>query len=72
MQGTSAAGEYLTNPDRFEELMKLLKVSANGPVPYFELVLKLVSVEGTSVSTQPVMHRIVDGNSLQSMGYTGR
>ncbi|HEY3440617.1 MAG TPA: hypothetical protein VGK29_07695 [Paludibaculum sp.] len=72
MQGTSAAGEYLANPDRFEELMKLLKVPQNGRVPYFELVVKLVAVEGTSVSTQPVLHRIVDEKSLQSMGYTGR
>lgn len=72
MQGTSAAGEYLTNEDRFEELMKRLKVPPNGTVPYFELVVKLVSVEGTSVSTQPVMQRTVDQKSLQSMGYTGR
>ncbi len=72
MQGTSAAGEYITNPNRFEELMKLLKVPPNGPVPYFELVLQLVSVEGTSVSAQAVMHRIVGEESLHSMGYTGR
>lgn len=64
MQGTSAAGEYLTNPERFEELMKLLKTPKEGPAPYFELVVKLVSVEGTSVSTHPVMHRIVDEKSL--------
>lgn len=72
MQGTAAAGEYLTNPDRFEELMKLLKVAEGDGVPYFELVLKLVSVGGTSVSPQPVMHRILDGKSLRPMGYTGR
>jgi hypothetical protein len=72
MQGTSAAGEYLTNPERFDELMKLLKVRQDGVVPYFELVVKLVSVEGTSVSTQPVMHRIVDEKALHSMGYTDR
>jgi hypothetical protein len=72
MQGTSAAGEYITNPDRFDELMKLLKVSEGKPVPYFELVVKLVSVAGTSVSAQPIMHRILDANSMRSMGYTGR
>ena len=72
MQGTSAAGEYLTNPDRFEELVKLLKVGGDGVVPYFELVIKLVAVESTSVSTEPVLHRIIDEKALHSMGYTGR
>jgi len=72
MQGTSAAGEYITNSDRFEELLKLLKVNDGAPVPYFEMVVKLVSVGGTSVSTRPVMLRILDSKSMRSMGYTGR
>lgn len=45
MEGTEAAGELITNMDRFGTLLRQIGVK-NGPVQPFELLLKLTAVAG--------------------------
>lgn len=70
MQGSAAAGDFLTSPGKLEELAKALGAAPGRPLPYFEAVLKLVAVDVSSVSTQIVAHRIIDASRLESIRYT--
>jgi hypothetical protein len=46
MEGTEAAGELITNLDRFGALLRRIGVQKNGPVRPFEMLLKLTAVAG--------------------------
>lgn len=70
MQGSGAAGDFLTRPDKLEILARTLGVAAGQPLPYFEAILKLVAVDVSSISTQIVAHRIVDASKLEPIRYT--
>jgi hypothetical protein len=70
MQGSAAAGDFLTSPGKIEELAKALGTGPGRPLPYFEAVLKLVAVDVSSVSAQIVAHRVIDASKLESIRYT--
>lgn len=70
MQGSAAAGDFLTSPVKIEELAKTLGTGAGRPLPYFEAVLKIVAVDVSSVSAQIVAHRVIDASKLESIRYT--
>lgn len=70
MQGTAAAGDFLTRPDKIEQLAQRLGVAPGRPLPYFEGVLKLVAVETSSVSAQIVAHRVLDPSKIEPIRYT--
>jgi len=46
MEGTEAAGELMTNLDRFGALLRRIGVNKNGPIQPFEVLLKLTAVAG--------------------------
>ena len=46
MEGTEAAGELITNMDRFGALLRQIGVKKNGPIQPFEVLLKLTAVAG--------------------------
>jgi hypothetical protein len=46
MEGTEAAGELITNMDRFGALLRQIGVKKNGPIEPFEVLLKLTAVAG--------------------------
>lgn len=52
MQGTEAASEFLTNAATFDEFLGKIGWHADKPMPVFEVVLKLVTIGGSSISTQ--------------------
>ncbi len=70
MQGSAAAGDFLTNSAKLGELAKALGTAPGRPFPYFEAILKLVAVDVSSVSTEIVAHRVVDASKLESIRYT--
>ncbi len=46
MEGTEAAGEMITNLDRFGDLLRRIGVKKNAPIQPFEVLLKLTAVAG--------------------------
>lgn len=52
MQGTEAAGDFLTNATAFEAFLKQIDWRPDRPLPVFEVVLKLVTMAGSSTSNQ--------------------
>ena len=52
MQGTEAASEFLTNAATFDEFLGKIGWRPDKPMPVFEVVLKLVTIGGSSISTQ--------------------
>ena len=52
MQGTEAATEFLTNAATFEEFLRKIGWKPDRPLPLFELVVKLVTVGGSSISSE--------------------
>jgi hypothetical protein len=58
MQGTEAAGEFLANPVRFEEFLKVIGWREDLKLPVFEVVLKLVTVGGSSISSEIFAYHI--------------
>lgn len=69
MQGSEAAGDYLTNPERLAVLAEKLAVG-KGPWPYFEAIVKLVAVDVSSISTEIVAQRLIDASKLEPIRYT--
>jgi hypothetical protein len=51
-QGTEAAGEFLADGIRFEEFLRQIGWRDQRSLPTFEVALKVVAVEGSSVSSQ--------------------
>jgi hypothetical protein len=51
-QGTEAAGEFLADSIRFEEFLQQIGWRDQRALPTFEVALKVVAVEGSSVSSQ--------------------
>ncbi len=70
MQGSEAAGDLLTRADKLELLTRTLGAHPGKPLPYFEVIVKLVAVDVSSISTQIVAHRIVDASKLEAIRYT--
>ena len=70
MQGSEAAGDFLTRADKLELLTRALGVAAGKPLPYFEVIVKLVAVDVSSISTQIVAHRVIDPSKLEAIRYT--
>jgi hypothetical protein len=65
MQGTEAAGEFMTSADKLESLARILGVR-EGRWPYFEAVVQLTAVEASSVDVKVVAHRKVESSTLQN------
>jgi hypothetical protein len=70
MQGSEAAGDYLTRPEKLEQLAHALGADPAKPLPYFEAVVKLIAVDASSVSTQIVAYRVIDASKLEAIRYT--
>jgi hypothetical protein len=61
MEGTEAGIEYLTGPDLAKEMPPELAARVAKPgvhSPYFEILLKLRTVGGTSESVEPIAYRM--------------
>jgi hypothetical protein len=52
MQGTEAAGEFVTNPVKLDAFLRKIHWASDRPLPVFELVLKLVTMGGSSTASQ--------------------
>lgn len=57
MEGTEAAAGVLLNPKLFEELNRKLAAPANGPVPYFEAVIRASSRVGSGSGVELITLR---------------
>jgi hypothetical protein len=58
-QGTEAAGDFLTHPERFDEfLQQQIDWDPDGPLPAFEVVLKLTTVGGSPIHTQILAYNV--------------
>ncbi len=63
MEGTEAGVEYLTGPDVAKEMPAALAAKIAKPgshPPYFEILLKLRTVGGTSESVEPIAYRLLN------------
>jgi hypothetical protein len=61
MEGTEAAGEYITNPEFAGRLLDSMHAIQNGKVVYFEALLRSGTLAGTSRDSQIVAFRIQNG-----------
>ena len=60
MEGTEAAGEYLTNRETVSKLLQALGMAATGTRPrYFEVLLRTSAMAGTSRDTEIVASRVL-------------
>ncbi len=60
MEGTEAAGEYLTNRETVSKLLQALGMAAPGTRPrYFEVLLRTSAMAGTSRDTEIVASRVL-------------
>jgi hypothetical protein len=57
MQGTEAAGEIVTNPERLKLLLRHIGHKEGTPVPPFEALIKLTSVPGGYTDAQAIAFR---------------
>lgn len=57
MEGTEAAGEFVTNSERFGMLLRRIGTSNNTPVKPFEALLKLTAVAGGYANTELIAYR---------------
>ena len=58
MEGTEAAGDFVTNPDLCAKLTETMGVANRAKMPPFEVLLKLRSVGGSSSDTRVVAYRL--------------
>ncbi len=58
MEGTQTAGELMTSPDHFEEAMDRLGLAVSAEFPEFEVVVKLATVGGSSISSEIIAARL--------------
>lgn len=58
MQGTEAAGEFLTNASAFDAFLKKIEWRPDRPLPTFEVVLKLETMGGSSTANQIVAYYV--------------
>jgi hypothetical protein len=58
MQGTEAAAEFLTNPGSYADFLRKINWKPDGPLPVFEVVVKLVTVGGSPISSQIFAYNI--------------
>jgi len=59
MEGTEAAGEYITNPESARKLLASLGMAARGAQPrHFEVLLRTSAMAGTSRGTEPIAWRL--------------
>ncbi len=56
MQATEAAGEFLTNPGRFDAFLREINWLPDSKLPVFEVVLKLVTMGGSSVANEIIAY----------------
>jgi hypothetical protein len=56
--GTEAAGEFLTSSEQFSDFLKEIDWNPAGPLPVFEVVLKLVTMEGSPILTEILAYDI--------------
>jgi len=61
MQGTEAAGEFLTNVATFHAFLKQIGWHPDLPLPVFEVVLQLVTVGGSSTSSRILAYDVPEG-----------
>jgi hypothetical protein len=61
MQGTEAAGEFLTNAATFDAFLKQIGWHPDLPLPVFEVVLQLVTVGGSSTSSRILAYDVPEG-----------
>ena len=61
MQGTEAAGEFLTNAATFEAFLKEIGWRPDLPLPLFEVVLELVTLGGSSTSSRILAYDVPRG-----------
>lgn len=59
MEGTETAGEWITSETFCGKLVERLGVDKTGRIPYFEVLVRSVSVGGAGGNTQVVAHRLV-------------
>jgi hypothetical protein len=60
MEGTEAAGEYVTNPNLFSRFEEQLLSASKGPsLPYFELLLKTRTLAGAPREPVSITHRVL-------------
>jgi hypothetical protein len=58
MEGTEAAGEYMTNPTFCSRLLKTLGFQANSKLRPFEVLLKSSTMAGSSKDSEIIAYRI--------------
>lgn len=56
-EGTEAAGEFVTNPDRFADSLKKLGISSRGSVRHIELLIKTSFVSSAFATYEIVAYR---------------
>jgi len=57
MEGTDAAGEFVTNPEGLRSLLRSLGQDAGKPIQPFEALLDLISVPGGFADTRVIAYR---------------
>jgi hypothetical protein len=57
MEGTEAAGEFVTNPERFGTLLRRIGKKDNAPMKPFEILLKLTAVAGGYADPEIIAYR---------------
>jgi hypothetical protein len=62
-ESTEATGEFLTNPGTAAELNSLLTQRAKNRAPYFEVLLKSVSLAGIARNPEVIAVRILPGET---------
>lgn len=58
-QATETAGEHVTNPTTYTQLMRMITSRNGGELPYFEVLLKSSMVEGIAKNAEVVAFRIL-------------
>jgi hypothetical protein len=58
-EGTEAAGEYTTNPELLNRLLKTIHAIDNDRVRYFEALLKSGTIAGTPKDAEIVSYRFI-------------
>jgi hypothetical protein len=60
MEGTEAGVEFLTDPDFEKKAPGALRLKAGEPTRYWEILLKLRTVGGTSKDVEPIAYRVIN------------
>jgi len=60
MEGTEAGVEFLTDVEFANRIHRALNISVSAAKPYFEILLKLRTVGGTSKDVEPVSYRAIE------------